>query len=121
MTGRRVGCRSPSVPRFAQPPLLPPPAGRDGVAPARPSSLSWQGPHLALARADPSRAVSAGGHPVGHRQTRGLVSFNGHKGVFSMASTKRPEVVVVTGASAGVGRATVRAFAGQGAHVGLLA
>ncbi|HUY31149.1 MAG TPA: SDR family oxidoreductase [Pirellulales bacterium] len=34
---------------------------------------------------------------------------------------KRPEVVVVTGASAGVGRATVRAFARQGAHIGLLA
>src|ERR671921_277363 len=35
--------------------------------------------------------------------------------------TKRPEVVVITGASAGVGRATVRAFARRGAHVGLLA
>jgi NAD(P)-dependent dehydrogenase (short-subunit alcohol dehydrogenase family) len=33
----------------------------------------------------------------------------------------RPEVVVVTGASAGVGRATVRAFAAKGAHVGLIA
>jgi short-subunit dehydrogenase len=32
-----------------------------------------------------------------------------------------PEVVVVTGASAGVGRAVVRAFARRGAHVGLLA
>src|SRR5215216_1298539 len=32
-----------------------------------------------------------------------------------------PEVVVVTGASAGVGRATAVAFAGRGAHVGLLA
>lgn len=32
-----------------------------------------------------------------------------------------PEVVVVTGASAGVGRATIRAFAKQGAHIGLLA
>jgi NADP-dependent 3-hydroxy acid dehydrogenase YdfG len=30
-------------------------------------------------------------------------------------------VVVVTGASAGVGRATVRAFAGEGAHIGLIA
>ncbi|HWM89994.1 MAG TPA: SDR family oxidoreductase [Thermoanaerobaculia bacterium] len=35
--------------------------------------------------------------------------------------SKKPRVVVVTGASAGVGRATVRAFAEQGAHVGLIA
>src|SRR3954471_22567238 len=35
--------------------------------------------------------------------------------------TRRPQVVVVTGASAGVGRAAVRAFARQGAHIGLLA
>jgi short-subunit dehydrogenase len=33
----------------------------------------------------------------------------------------RPEVVVVTGASAGLGRATVREFARQGAKIGLLA
>ncbi len=33
----------------------------------------------------------------------------------------KPEVVVVTGASAGVGRAVVRRFAQAGAHVGLLA
>jgi NAD(P)-dependent dehydrogenase (short-subunit alcohol dehydrogenase family) len=33
----------------------------------------------------------------------------------------RPEVVVITGASAGVGRATVRRFAKEGAHIGLLA
>jgi NAD(P)-dependent dehydrogenase (short-subunit alcohol dehydrogenase family) len=33
----------------------------------------------------------------------------------------RPQVVVVTGASAGVGRATVRAFAKRGAQLGLLA
>jgi NAD(P)-dependent dehydrogenase (short-subunit alcohol dehydrogenase family) len=38
-----------------------------------------------------------------------------------MSESNRPEVVVVTGASAGVGRATVRAFARQGAHIGLLA
>jgi NADP-dependent 3-hydroxy acid dehydrogenase YdfG len=34
---------------------------------------------------------------------------------------QRKRVVVVTGASAGVGRATVRAFARQGADIGLLA
>src|SRR5690606_18091137 len=33
----------------------------------------------------------------------------------------KPEVVVITGASAGVGRATARAFAKQGAHLGLIA
>src|SRR5689334_24516443 len=33
----------------------------------------------------------------------------------------RPEIVVITGASAGVGRATVRAFAARGARIGLLA
>ncbi len=38
-----------------------------------------------------------------------------------MGSIRRAEVVVITGASAGVGRATVRAFARQGAHIGLLA
>jgi NAD(P)-dependent dehydrogenase (short-subunit alcohol dehydrogenase family) len=34
---------------------------------------------------------------------------------------KEPQVVVITGASAGVGRATARAFARRGAHIGLLA
>src|SRR3954468_18133881 len=34
---------------------------------------------------------------------------------------RKPEVVVVTGASAGVGRATAQAFAREGAHIGLIA
>ena len=38
-----------------------------------------------------------------------------------MNAEKKPRVIVVTGASAGVGRATVRAFAKEGAHIGLLA
>jgi NADP-dependent 3-hydroxy acid dehydrogenase YdfG len=33
----------------------------------------------------------------------------------------KPEVVVITGAAAGVGRATVREFARHGAHIGLVA
>ena len=32
-----------------------------------------------------------------------------------------PETVVITGASAGVGRATAHAFAAQGAQIGLMA
>src|SRR5262249_50077966 len=38
-----------------------------------------------------------------------------------MITERKPEVVVITGASAGVGRAAAQAFARQGAHVGLLA
>jgi len=38
-----------------------------------------------------------------------------------MSATQKPEVVVITGASAGVGRATVQAFAKRGAHIGLIA
>jgi short-subunit dehydrogenase len=34
---------------------------------------------------------------------------------------RRPEVIVVTGASAGLGRAIVREFAREGAHIGLIA
>ena len=38
-----------------------------------------------------------------------------------MVANGKPEVVVITGESAGVGRATARAFGQHGAHVGLLA
>jgi NADP-dependent 3-hydroxy acid dehydrogenase YdfG len=38
-----------------------------------------------------------------------------------MNATGKPEVVVITGASAGVGRATAREFAKSGAYIGLLA
>ncbi len=39
----------------------------------------------------------------------------------SSIQNNNPEVVVITGASAGLGRATARAFAQRGAHIGLLA
>ena len=38
-----------------------------------------------------------------------------------MSAKSKPEVVVVTGSSGGVGRAIAHAFAKRGAHVGLLA
>ena len=38
-----------------------------------------------------------------------------------MNGSQKPEVVVITGASAGVGRATAQAFAKRGAHIGLIA
>lgn len=38
-----------------------------------------------------------------------------------MGKNGKPEVVMITGASAGIGRAAARAFAKRGAHIGLLA
>src|SRR2546423_13049192 len=43
------------------------------------------------------------------------------KGNNSVKRLTKPEVVVITGASAGLGRATARAFAREGARIGLLA
>ena len=43
------------------------------------------------------------------------------EGMTDMCDSKGSRVVVITGASAGVGRAAVRAFAGEGARLGLLA
>jgi short-subunit dehydrogenase len=53
---------------------------------------------------------------------RGICSETRRRpGVLLAIDPSMPEVVVITGASAGVGRATVRRFAKSGAHIGLIA
>lgn len=53
------------------------------------------------------------------------IKLNGDEALFEInqlpSSNKKPEVVVITGASAGVGRATARRFAREGARIGLIA
>ncbi len=39
----------------------------------------------------------------------------------STEATSKPQIVMITGAAAGIGRATAQAFAKRGAHIGLLA
>jgi NAD(P)-dependent dehydrogenase (short-subunit alcohol dehydrogenase family) len=51
----------------------------------------------------------------------GYVSTARNKEKWRMRDAGNPEVVVITGASAGVGRATAHAFARRGASIGLLA
>jgi NAD(P)-dependent dehydrogenase (short-subunit alcohol dehydrogenase family) len=53
--------------------------------------------------------------PTRAKEASEMVSF------LKKEAEKRPRVVVVTGATAGVGRATVREFAKEGAYIGLLA
>src|SRR5690606_11664977 len=61
--------------------------------------------------------------PVRRRETARAYRYApSHRCPSSMsASPDAPSVVVVTGASAGVGRAVVRAFARRGARIGLVA
>ncbi len=54
------------------------------------------------------------------------VKLNGDEALIEVEETpannnEKPEVVVITGASAGLGRAIVRRFAQEGAHIGLVA
>jgi short-subunit dehydrogenase len=46
--------------------------------------------------------------------------IEGHTSEFPM-TTNKPQVIVITGASAGIGRATVQSFAHRGASIGLIA
>jgi NAD(P)-dependent dehydrogenase (short-subunit alcohol dehydrogenase family) len=52
-----------------------------------------------------------------HGHSSDQLKRNGHSGT----KNGKPEVVVITGASAGLGRATVREFARYGAQIGLIA
>lgn len=54
-------------------------------------------------------------------QSDGVSVSNEQSGEMSQTNGNKPEVVVITGASAGVGRATVRRFARERAHIALLA
>ena len=54
--------------------------------------------------------MSAAVRPFSQEERLNLPQFN-----------SKPQVVVITGASSGVGRATARMFAKRGAHVGLVA
>src|SRR5207244_2554248 len=81
------------------------------------SGLALRRPHAALRRGRP---------PGVRRPPRGLLflpltTSTGRGEVQGVNSMNGSEVVVITGASAGVGRATARAFARRGASVGLLA
>ena len=53
------------------------------------------------------------------------IKLNGDEALIPVERTTppdgKPEVVVVTGASAGIGRAVVRRFAMAGAHIGIIA
>lgn len=58
-------------------------------------------------------------------ENNGKIKLNGDEALIPVNRTNppngKPEVVVVTGASAGIGRAVVRRFAQEGAHIGLTA
>lgn len=63
--------------------------------------------------------VAVNVHRSAASESNGTTKRNGSRDRIARPSTG--EVVVITGASAGIGRATVRAFARQGASIGLIA
>ncbi len=67
---------------------------------------------------EPEQSESVQENPI-NQSRPGEKTLRKEDGASLIAS--RPEIVVVTGASAGLGRAIVRAFAREGAHIGLLA
>src|SRR4051812_26473649 len=72
---------------------------------ARRSSMNW-----------PTVLDMPSGYPAGSRADRTGLSMEAAGNASGM-----PEIVVITGASAGVGRATAREFGARGAHVALIA
>jgi shikimate 5-dehydrogenase len=70
----------------------------------------------------PKRNTSQTHHRCGHKQDMPLWKqiYRIEKGNYIM-KTQTTRVVVITGASAGIGRAIACAFAKRGAHIGMLA
>jgi|GEM_PF-44544 len=104
--------------------LAPDPEGAGPANPRGPDQVAaGRGPiaHPVPGAARTSRAASTAPHDAMPTQPGGTDQPRGERDTMAISETTRPEVVVVTGASAGVGRAIAEAYGARGAKVALLA
>src|SRR5205085_4002301 len=118
-SGRGLGpAASPSPTGAASGPRSTRPGGRPWAA-STPERWRREGERRPRRRRVEGRRPEAPGEPP-HGPTAAPLLRSNRRGP-PMKRSGRPKVVVVTGASSGVGRACVRAFAERGADVALLA